>query len=165
MNRLTRFHLSQAVQSLRLKENGMKVFIVALFMMVSSVVFAVPTTLTVQELSETEYTQSLTAVDTTNGNRVSNPNGDIFFILSNPGGVSGSVVIDAVSSSVEVPGYGPLTKADLTVALGATTTKLIGPFAKRAWNDSSGYVQLTFTGTGSNSLTVKALKLKPSLLN
>lgn len=143
----------------------MKFIIVALFMLVSSVVFAAPTTLTVQELSETEYTQSLTTVDTTNGNRVLNPNGDIFFILSNPGGSSASVVFDAASSSVEVPGYGPLTKADLTVSLGATTTKLVGPFAKRAWNDSSGYVQLTFTGAGSNSVAVKALKLKPSLLN
>lgn len=143
----------------------MKFIIVALFMFVSTVVFAAPTTLTVQELSETEYTQSLTTVDTTNGNRVLNPNGDIFFILSNPGGSSASVVFDAASSSVEVPGYGPLTKADLTVSLGATTTKLVGPFAKRAWNDSSGYVQLTFTGAGSNSVAVKALKLKPSLLN
>lgn len=143
----------------------MKFLIVALFMLVSSVVLAAPTTLTVQELSETAYTQSLSSADTANGNRVLNPNGDVFFILSNPGGSTADVIFDAASSSVEVPGYGPLTKSDLTVSLGATTTKLVGPFAKRAWNDSSGYVQLTFSGAGSNAVTLKALKLKPSLLN
>lgn len=143
----------------------MRFTIAILFMLVSSLAFGAPTALTVQELSETAYTQSLTAADTANGNKVSNPNGDVFMILSNAGGVSADVVFDAAASSVEVPGYGPLAKSDLTVSLGATTTKLVGPFAKRAWNDSSGFVQLTFTGAGSNSVTVKALRLKPSLLN
>ncbi len=141
-------------------------FIIALFVtFLSSIVMAAPTTLTVQELSETAWTQSLTAADTANGNRVSNPNGDIFLILANPGGTTADVIIDAATASVSVPGYGPLTKSDLTVSLGATTTKLVGPFSKRAWNDTSGFVQLTFSGAGSNNVTVKALRLAPSLLN
>lgn len=127
---------------------------------------AAPTTLTVQELSETPWTQALTAVDTANGNRVLNPNGDVFLILSNPTGSGGSatVTFTAQTTSVEFPGYGPVTKSNLAVSLSDGDTKLVGPFSKRSWNDGSGYLVFATTGAVSASVTVKALRLKQSLL-
>lgn len=127
---------------------------------------AAPTTLTVQELSETPWTQALTAVDTANGNRILNNNGDVFLILANPTGSGGSatVTFTAQTTSVEIPGYGPVTKSNLAVSLADGETKLVGPFSKRSWNDGSGYLVFATTGAVSSSVTVKALRLRQTLL-
>lgn len=143
----------------------MKYLIVAMFFMVSSMALAVPTNVVVQELSETPFTQAQITVDSVNGNRFYNPNGDVFFVLNNPGASAGDVVFASQATSVNVPGYGPVTKANLTVTLAAGATKLVGPFAKRAWNNADGYITLSFSGAGASTLALKAYRLKPSLLN
>jgi hypothetical protein len=123
---------------------------------------AVPTALTVQEISETAWTQSLTAGDTSNGNSILNPSGDVFLVLSSATDES-VFTIASQADSVEIPGYGTLTKSDLAITVAAGATKIVGPLNTRAWNDSAGKIQITYTGAGTPSL--KALRLKPSLRN
>lgn len=143
----------------------MKYLIVALFFMVSSMALAVPTIKTVQEISETPFTQANVTVDSVNGDRFYNPNGDVFLVLNNPGASAGDFVIASQALSVDVPGYGPVVKSNLTVTVAAGVTKIVGPFAKRAWNNSDGYLTVTYSGAGAATLAIKAYRLKPSLLN
>lgn len=141
----------------------MKIFkFLVLLVLWSSSAFAVQTALTVQEISETAYTQSLSAADVTNGNSVSNPNGDVF-LLANCVGTC-TMTLASAAASVEVPGYGPLTKSDLVVTFTTGQTKLVGPFQTRAWN-TSGNLLLSYGSVVSGSVTLKALRLKPSLRN
>lgn len=137
--------------------------LLALFVLWCGPAFAVQTALTVQEISETEYSVSASAADQTNGNSIANPNGDVFLLLSSTAGTCVHTIA-AGASSVEVPGYGPLTKSALAVSCGSGTQKLVGPFQTKAWN-TSGNLLLSYSGAGVASCTVKALRLKPSLRN
>ena len=143
----------------------MKFTTVFLTLFLSVQAFAIPTALTVQELSETAYTKSFSDADTTNTNSILNPSGDVFLVLENPSGSGGSatVTVSAGTSTVEVPGYGPLTKSALAVSLADGETKFVGPFQTRGWNNSSGQLIVAATGAASGSVNLKAFRLKPSL--
>ena len=136
-------------------------FVLVLFVAVQA--FAVQTALTVQELSETPYLQSLTDADEANGNSVANPNGDVFLTLSNPGGNTAVATIVSPNLSYTLPGYGTVRKISLEVSLAAGETELVGPFQTRPWNNSSGQLILAFTGAGSTSVALKAYRLSPTL--
>lgn len=141
-------------------------FLALILVLLSIPAWAVPTALTVQEISETAFTEVFTDADQANTNSVSNPNGDVFLMLQNPTGSPGTgvVTISAGTATVEIPGFGPLTKSDLAVSLTAGEVKIVGPLQSRAWNNSSGLIILTTTGAGSASVAMKALRLKPSLI-
>lgn len=117
------------------------------------------TALTVQEISETAWTQSLDTANQSAGNTVANPNSDVFLILKSATGTA-SVMITARDATVEIPGYGPLTKSNMTISISSGDTKIVGPFVSRSWNSSSGNIVLSYIGLSTASVQVKALKLK-----
>lgn len=138
----------------------MKRFLIALILVLPILALAAPTTLTVVQVSETAAAIADNAADTANGNRVSNPNGDVFFILRNTSGSdSATVTFTAQTTSKQVPGFGPMTKSNLAVSLAANAIKHVGPFPKAAWNDSSNYIQLATTGTASSSVKITPLRV------
>ena len=139
----------------------LKLLVLSVFLYLPA--YAVQTALTAQEISETEYQVSASAADQTNGNSISNPNGDVFLLLSSTAGTCVHTLA-AGTSSVEIPGYGPLTKSALAVSCGSGVQKLVGPFQSRAWN-TSGNLLLSYSAASTASCTVKALKLKASLRN
>lgn len=142
----------------------MKWFVSFLFVLLALPALAAPTALTVQEVSETSATVSPTTADTTNLNSIANPTGDIFLIATNShASSSATVTVGANGATFEFPGYGSVTKASNTITLAAQETEIVGPFQTRTWNNSSGLVIVTTTGTASGSVQLKAFRLKPSL--
>jgi hypothetical protein len=117
------------------------------------------TAISVQKISETAAAKTYSDADDSNGNKIANPNGDVFLHLKNPGENSATVTIAAQGTSHDVPGYGPMTKADLSISLAASEEKFVGPFSKSAWNDSSGDINVTYSGTGASDVDVAALAL------
>jgi hypothetical protein len=130
-----------------------------LFTLLFSGIVEAQTALTVQEISETAWTQELTAANQSAGNTIANPNGDVFLILKSTTGTS-SVVIAARNATVTIPGYGPLTKSNMTVTVASGATKIVGPFVSRSWNSSAGNLVLSYAGLSIASTEVKALRLK-----
>jgi hypothetical protein len=111
---------------------------------------ATPTSLSVVTVSETAAALADNAADTGNGNRVFNGACDTVLLLRNThASNSSTVTVAAQATSVFVQGYGLMTKANNAVTLAAGAVKHLGPFPCATWNDSSGYLQLTYSGTGT----------------
>lgn len=125
--------------------------------------FAVETALTVTPLTETAIDLPFEDADNVNGNSVSNRTGDVFLTLFLPSGAAGTatVTLTAQTTSTTVPGFGPMTKADLVIALALGEEKVVGPFSVGAWNNSTGNLILSFTGTGASDVDVAALRAIP----
>ena len=116
--------------------------------------FAVPTTIPVQTISETAAAATETAADTANGNRFINREENVFLRLRNSHATNASTVtITAQDTSENIPGFGLMTKANISVSLAAGDIKYVGPFPRKAFNDSSEYVNMTFSGTGTVLVT------------
>lgn len=136
----------------------MKIFIFVAIFFHSLFAFAVPTTLTANVLSETPLEATYSNADAVNGNRVLNPNGDVAFHFKNPGGTTATVTVEVQKPSVTVNGLGVLTKTDITCNLLTTEECFIGPLNTRIWNDTSGFVQITYGGAGSGNVDVIAFR-------
>lgn len=108
------------------------------------------TALTVATVIEAGVALNSVVGDTANGNSFANTNGNVFVYLKNTHATnSQSFVITAQTTSVTKDGYGVLTKASTTVAVPALSDAVAGPFPTSAYNDASGLVQVTFSGTGT----------------
>lgn len=125
--------------------------------------FGVETSLSVTRLTETSILLPYENADNANGNSVSNRTGDVFLALLLPSGSAGSatVTLTAQTTSTEVPGFGPMTKSDLVIALAIGEEKVVGPFAVGSWNNSSGNLILSYAGTGASDVDVAALRALP----
>lgn len=125
--------------------------------------FAVETALTVTRLTETSVLLPYENSDDVNGNSASNRTGDVFLAISLPSGAAGTatVTITAQNTSKEVVGYGVLTKADNVISMGLGEEKVVGPFPPRSWNDSSGNLIISYTGTGAADVDIAALRAIP----
>ena len=122
--------------------------------------WAVETALTVVALSETASAVAANSVDTSNGNRSYNPNCDVAFLLTNTDvSNSATVTFTAVSTSVNLPAYGAMAKANNAVTLTAGQSKFIGPFPCAGWNNSTGYVVYATTGTGAASVKISPFRV------
>jgi len=133
-------------------------FIIAMVLMAAKVIGA-ETNLAVTTISETSAEFAELTNDTTNGNKMANPNGDLFVVLYNSGADTNTATFTAQRTSKDVPGYGTMTKANNTVSLTTGQRKIVGPFRSSAWNDSSGYVILNYSGTSSNAIKVSPLRV------
>ena len=92
------------------------------------------------------------------GDQFANPNDARTFLeVINGGAGAITVTITAQTASFNVPGRGTLTKANGGGSVAAGATKLFGPFAADAFNDSSGNVQVSYSGV--TSVTVQAFRL------
>jgi hypothetical protein len=109
-----------------------------------------PTTLSIVTVSDTAAAFADGAADTGNGNQIKNSMCDVVLLLHNSHASSSSTVtVVAQGTSVDIPGFGLMTKANASITLAAGAKKVIGPLRCRTWNDSSGYVQLTYSGSGT----------------
>lgn len=112
-------------------------------------------TITVQDMSRTALLDYTMEAIETDGMKFLNPSpGRIFLIIKN---------IDATATTVVVEGQ---TACEVGVIhdIGAVSvangkTELIGPFNPAYFNDSTGYVNLTVTGTEVSGGTIAAIKL------
>ncbi len=77
-------------------------------------------------------------------------------IVKNDDASSKDVTVTAQSTSVNTPGYGTTTKADTVHTVAAGAVAIIGTFGSRAFNDSDGFIQVTYSAV--TSLTVAVLK-------
>lgn len=125
--------------------------------------FAVETALTVTRLSETAVLFPYQNADSANGNSIQNRTGDVFLAVKVPSGGAGSATVTIVAQNTTntVPGWGPLTKANLAVALTVGQEKLVGPFPARAWNNSAGNMIVTYSGAGAADVDIAALRAIP----
>lgn len=138
----------------------MKQLLLVLSLFISVAAFAAPTTLSVVDVSETSAAIADNAADTSNGNRVLNPNGDVIFILRNTDGSnSATVTFTAQNTSTTVSGFGVVTKANNAVTLAAGAIKHVGPFPRGAFNDTSGYIQLATTGSGGSNVKISPIRV------
>lgn len=101
-------------------------------------------TLTVTTTSFSGATLSPTAC-AGGGDKFLNDGKTKFYIKNNSGG-SITVTIDAQGTP------GGLTITDPTVTVGSGVEKIVGPFDPQYFNDTSGYVNLTYSGV--TSLTI-----------
>lgn len=107
-------------------------------------------TLTVQQIAVTGITPSFASA-AVGGDQFLN-NGKCFLEVKN--GSGGDITV-TIATQATTGGY---AVADQTVTVAATTgDKMIGPFPPDLFNDSSGYVQVTYSGV--TSLTVGAFRL------
>ena len=135
-----------------------------LAILLSHNLYAVETSLTITNVNEVSpLLMPFENADNVNGNSLSNRTADIFLVLFLPSGAAGSAVVTltAQNTSTEVPGFGVMTKADLVVSLNVGEEKLVGPFPTRSWNNSSGNVILSYSGTGASDVDVAALRATP----
>jgi hypothetical protein len=131
-------------------KSGKIALLIALF---SLNLFAVPTNISVVTTGQAAAAFADVTGDTVNGNQIRNNNGDLVLLLRNSHGTdSVTVTIDAPSTSYSIPGYGTLTRSDISVSLAAGEMKHVGVL-NSTWNDANGYVQLTYTGTGTPKVT------------
>lgn len=66
-------------------------------------------------------------------------------------GSGGNVQIDITSqvTTVEIPSYGNVTKADRSITIANGAQAILGPFNRAAFNDGSGLVEVTYDVTTS----------------
>jgi len=112
-------------------------------------------TITTQDSSRTallDYT--LEAIET-DGMKFLNPSpGRVFLIIKNID-TAATVVTVVGQTACEVGVVHAIT--GLSVANGKT--EIVGPFSPSYFNDATGYVNLTITGTESSGGTIAAIKL------
>lgn len=115
--------------------------------------------LTVQSVSETATAISYANANSGGNDTCANKDGKVFIHFKNPGASSASAIVDAITTSKNVPGFGPLAKTDLTVSLSAGQDKIVGPFTTGAWVNSSGNIVITYSGAGAADVDVACLRL------
>jgi hypothetical protein len=107
-------------------------------------------TLTIQEIARAGITPAY--VSATGGGDQFTNNGRVFAQIKN---ASGGAITVTFATQTTIDG---LAVTDLTVSVGATTgDKMVGPFPPDIYNDSSGFVQVTYSGV--TSLTIGAFRL------
>ena len=135
--------------------------LVGLFSASSS--WAVPTALTVQSVTEAAAVANYQSCDNTNGNKFANQQEDVLLLVWNNGSTgSATVTITAQTTSIDDPTAGTVTKSSQAISLSTTQMKILGPFPKKVFNDSSGFVNLTISGTGAadvDLLPIRSSKL------
>lgn len=104
---------------------------------------------------------NLENADSGTDDRAANPNGRLRLFVNNlDGSNSATVTITAQDTTTDSARFGELTRDDITVTLNAGDYDWIGPIPK-AFNNSSGDIVITYTGTGAASVDVAAVEGKP----
>lgn len=78
--------------------------------------------------------------------------------VKNGGGAPVTVTVKSRNTTPDLPGYGPVGKPDVTVAVPAGGDRHIGPFPSRAFNDADARVSLTWSSAASVTLAVIATR-------
>lgn len=118
--------------------------------------------LTVQTAGETaiDIDDSLENADSASGDTAANPNGQLYLYMENNAGNgdAATVTITAQKTTRNVPGYGPLTKANLVISLADGAQAMVGPLPKQPWNNSAGSVAISYGGDGAAAVDIVAIE-------
>ena len=92
------------------------------------------------------------------GDTAKNDNSDIFLWVKNSDASAHTVTVTAQKPSPTVPGFGQVTKSDVSVQVPATSgEKLIGPFPTIAYNQTDGTIAITYDDV--TGVTIAAVRL------
>lgn len=122
--------------------------ILALGLVVPELAFAAPTQIGTNSITRSSVTQTATAVDVTNGNKIYLKPG-LVLVFRNPnadGNACTVTIADQLGSNTGVQ-----TNASFAVAFGET--RYAGPFSASRWADGSGMLQISYTGTTNTTIT------------
>lgn len=92
------------------------------------------------------------------GDVVTNDDGKTFLHVKNSSGGSLTVTVTAQSTSVNTGTHGTLTVSNVAIAIPAGQERMIGPFPKQAYNNSSKQLAITYSGV--TSLTIAAVYIE-----
>lgn len=138
-------------------------FLVLSWILAAGSAIAAPTALTVQSVVEASAVANLQSVDSVNGNKFLNSQEDVLLVVQNThASNSATVTITAAKSSIDDPVLGTVSKAGEAISLAATAIKILGPFPRAVYNDSTEFVSFAISGTGASS--VKALPFRSAKL-
>lgn len=113
-------------------------------------------TLSVQTYDEsgTDLTMNAAA---SGGDQFANPNSDVDLVIVNNDTSGKTVTVTAQKTSFDDDDFGESVKQDQSVTVSASGgVAKMGPFPKRAFNDGSGNVQITYSAV--TSLEIAAVK-------
>lgn len=106
-------------------------------------------TLSVQTYDESGTDLTMAAANAS-GDQFANPNSDIELVIVNNDSSGKTVTVTAQTTSFEDDTYGDSVKQDQSVTVSASGgVAVMGPFPKRAFNDGSGNVQVTYSAVTS----------------
>jgi hypothetical protein len=113
-------------------------------------------TLSIQTYDETGTDLTMAAASA-GGDQFANPNEDVELVIVNNDTSGKTVTVTAQNTSFDDDTYGESVKQDQSVTVSASGgVAKIGPFPKRAFNDGSGNVQITYSAV--TSLEIAAVK-------
>jgi hypothetical protein len=84
-------------------------------------------------------------------------NGRFFVVIKNSGEVSCTVTFTAQVTSFHSPQYGTSSIANATLAVASGRSGFIGPFPVSTFNDTNGYVQMTYSATSDVTVAICSL--------
>lgn len=128
----------------------------ASLLLAAPVALAAENTISAATISQSGTTQSLASANTDGSKILTRSDGRTFLVVTNGSGGSINVTLVAQTTSINVPGAGPITIGNIVVAVPAGATKIIGPFAP-AYVDATGYAHVTYSAV--TSVTVQAFYL------
>lgn len=110
--------------------------------------------LTVQDIARTGLNVSMSNADAAGDTFHQTPDGNVFIQVENGAAASRTVTVTAENTSKSVPGWGDLTASDVSVAIPAGESRLIGPFPQGPYTADP-----TITYDDETSVTVAAIRL------
>ena len=99
-------------------------------------------TVVTQTISEDGIIPSLTTLDASN--TFTNTGREFIFYTNESAGAK-TITVTAVVSTLDLPTYGDVTKADATLSVAAGETAMIGPFPTLAYNAAESAVTFAIT--------------------
>jgi len=116
--------------------------------------------LVLQEIDEDGAAMTLTAVDDAGGSDLApNQGGDTILHFQNDSAGASIITISAQVTEKVDSSLGKVSKADVVINVPAGETRTAGFFAKRAFNNASGNLVLTYSGD-ETALSVGVFKIK-----
>lgn len=115
-------------------------------------------TMTVQTITNAGITPAYAAAN--DGDVFTNTGNELLHV-KNGGGGSITVTITPARASSDVPSFGTMSKATVSVAVAAGAEGVIGPFEPHAFNNSSGQVVVNYSGV--TTVTSGAFKLPATI--
>ena len=109
--------------------------------------------ITLQNISESGITPTLTSVAASGGDTFAN-SGSCFVMIVNTSGETtvGTAAVEV--TTVDSSQYGSLTKAAQTISTAAGATSFFGPFAPAAYNDQNGIMTVSFSATTDVTIAI-----------
>lgn len=111
-------------------------------------------TLSVENVSESGLDATYNAAAAGGDEFVNDSSNRIFLHVKNGDASSHTVTVTAVASSVDIPGYGAMSKDDVSVAVPASEDRFIGPFPRFAFGNTP-----SITYDDVTSVTVAVMKV------